>query len=125
MIGDDSNSGSGSDPRTSLNQDSDEFKSGISVRHAASKGVLRSMDSLNSPEAVSVSQGPLFDDLSRERETGGGLAPSLDHGLNQAHRFSLVGRIFRPITDFIRNAFSGSFLGGKDGDSEKMRSKGS
>ena len=125
MIGDESNSGSGSDPQGSLNQVSVDFNSGISVRHAASKGVLRSMDSLNAPDAVNVSKGPLFEDLSRERETGGGLAPSLDHGLNQAHRFSLVGRIFRPITDFIRNTLSGSFLGGKDGDSEKMRSKGS
>ena len=86
----------------------------VRARVLASRGVLRSMKELQSPEKASGPQDPLFTEWSSEvpvEGSQGSLAPSLDQELDQAHRFALLGRLFRPISNFFRRTLVGSLLG--------------
>ena len=95
--------------------------SGVNARSVASRGALRSMSDLQSPESLKEPQGLLFKELSSQPDHSGSLVPSLDEKLDQAHRFTLLGRIFGPISDFIRRTLGNTFLGetSKDASSSK------
>ncbi|HCW44103.1 MAG: hypothetical protein H8E43_00120 [Planctomycetia bacterium] len=93
----------------------------ISAREAAQQGVLKRVGEKDSGSRISAE--PLFDNLSAQERPVQSWAPGLDEKLDQAHRFDLIGRIFKPVTNFLRRAM-GSRLSredrtdGGDGDSD-------
>ena len=89
---------------------------GVNARSLASRGSLRSMTDLQSPEPPREPQGKLFRELPSQPSHSGSLVPSLDEKLDQAHRFTLLGRIFGPISDFIRKTLGSAFRGDSSKD---------
>lgn len=88
----------------------------VRARVLASRGSLRSTRDLQSPQPLRTPHDPLFTDLpvadTVEQGARGGLAPNLDQELDQAHRFALLGRLFRPIKNFFRRALGTSLRSG-------------
>jgi len=122
VIGEDGTSGAdlGNDPSRDAVNPGPPLE--ISARHAASRGVLRPLQELRNPNTAKQSQEPLFGEMIQGLESKTVLAPNLDDELDQAHRFTLIGRIFRPFSDFLRRALGGELLRGS-GDPESGESK--
>jgi len=101
--------GSEADPAGTLGSSVDSTL--ISAREAAQQGVLKRVGEKDSGSRISSE--PLFDNLSAQERPVQSWAPSLDEKLDQAHRFDLIGRIFKPVTNFLRRAM-GSRLSRED-----------
>lgn len=93
------------------------------ARTLASRGSLRSLRDLQVPESTRPTNDPLFTELPEgghaEPVRTGEWVPNLDHELDQAHRFTLLGRIYRPIRNFFRKTLGESLFGGRSADSSK------
>ncbi len=93
------------------------------ARMLASRGSLRSLRDLQVPDSTRPTNDPLFTELPEDGHTEpirtGEWVPNLDHELDQAHRFTLLGRIYRPIWNFFRKTLGESLFGGRSSDSSK------
>ncbi len=93
------------------------------ARTLASRGSLRSLRDLQVPESTRPANDPLFTELPEDEHSEpartGEWVPNLDHELDQAHRFTLLGRIYRPIRNFFRKTLGESLFGDRSTDSSK------
>ena len=93
------------------------------ARTLSSRGSLKSLRDLQVSDSTSPPTDPLFTELPEEGQVEsvrtGEWVPNLDHELDKAHRFTLLGRIYRPIRNFFRKALGESLFGGRSTDSSK------
>ena len=84
---------------------------------------MKSLRDLQVSDSTSPPTDPLFTELPEDGQVEsvrtGEWVPNLDHELDQAHRFTLLGRIYRPIRNFFRKALGESLFGGRSTDSSK------
>jgi len=95
----------------------------VPARVVANRSVLLQVRRSDSTDR---DQQLLIPSFARQVETGDtmDLVPRIDAGLDSAHRFAILGAVFRPMKQFLRRTFDGSEdselasdLGAADSDS--------
>lgn len=79
----------------------------VPARLAAQRSVLKGVQNFQSGARPELGQDPQFP-VKSEVDDSTGLLPRIDAGLDSAHRFALLGAVFRPMRQFLRRTFDGT-----------------